>query len=300
MQNLFKLSSLLVVGLLSQSAAALNVFTCEPEWAALVTELAGPSSSVFSATSAQQDVHHIEARPGLIARIRNADLAVCTGLELESGWLPVLLQRAGNAKVQTGQPGYFEAGAYVTRLEVPTRLDRSDGDVHASGNPHIQGDPRNIQKVADALVKRLADLDAANAASYQARYRDFSQRWQKATLAWEQKAAPLKGVAVVTHHKDMLYLTNWLGMKTVGTLEPKPGVEPSAAHLADLLAQQQRTPAKLILRTPYQSARPSMWLSEKASVPALELPFTVGGADKAQDLFGLFDVSLQRLLEGLK
>lgn len=300
MHNNFKLLLLAVVGLLSQSTFALNVFACEPEWAALVTELTGSASSVFSATSAQQDVHHIEARPSLIARIRNADLVVCTGLELESGWLPVLLQRAGNPKVQTGQPGYFEAGSYVTRLEVPTRLDRSDGDVHAAGNPHIQGDPRNIQKVADALVKRLGDIDPTNAASYQSHYRDFSQRWQKASLAWEQKAAPLKGVAVVTHHKDMLYLTNWLGMKTVGTLEPKPGVEPSAAHLADLLAQQQRTPAKLILRTPYQSARPSSWLSEKASVPALELPFTVGGADKAQDLFGLFDVSLQRLLEGLK
>lgn len=293
-----RLALLLLTTVLARPALALNVFACEPEWAALTTELAGDKASVFSATTALQDVHHIEARPTLIARMRSADLLVCTGLELESGWLPVLLQRSGNPRIQPGQPGWLEAGMLVPRLDVPTRLDRSEGDVHAAGNPHIQTDPRNIQRVADALAKRLTELDPANAAVYQARQRDFGQRWQQAIKRWELQAAPLRGMAVITHHKDMVYLTQWLGMKSIATLEPKPGVEPSTAHLASLLALQRSTPAKLVLRTPYQSARPSEWLAAQTAIKPVELPLTVGGADKAQDLFGVFDVTLQRLLEG--
>ena len=188
----------------------------------------------------------------------------------------------------------------VSRLDVPTRLDRSDGDVHAAGNPHIQQDPRNILKVADALTKRLAQIDAANAAFYQSRLVSFSSRWATAMQKWEQQLAPLRGVAVVEHHKNMEYLMNWAGLKQVGTLEPKPGVEPSAAHLNDLLAQLQKQPAKMVIRAAYQDGRASEWLSEHAKIPAVVLPFTVGGDDRAKDLFGLFDDTVARLLDGAK
>lgn len=281
----------------TSSWAGINVFACEPEWAALTRELAGDKATVFQATTAQQDPHHIEARPSLIARVRNADILICTGLELETGWLPILLQHSANPKIQPGQPGYFEVGSVVARLDIPTRLDRSDGDVHAEGNPHIQQDPRNIQRAADALIKRLAEIDSGNAPYYQARYADFTGRWKKAQSQWELKAAPLKGAVVVAHHKDMSYLWNWLGIKELGTLEAKPGVEPSTAHLSELLAQVRKTPIRLVARTPYQSSRASQWLASQAQVPAIELPFTVGGADKTDDLFGLFDVTVQRLLD---
>jgi zinc/manganese transport system substrate-binding protein len=280
--------------------AALNVLTCEPEWAALATEIGGDKVKVSSATTALQDPHRIEARPSLIARTRNADLLVCTGLELEVGWLPILLQQSGNSKIVPGQPGYLEAGMLVPRLEVPTRLDRSEGDVHAAGNPHIQQDPRNIGRVADALVQRLSQIDPANASFYQARHNDFSARWNAAVQKWTQQAAPLKGTAIVEHHKNMAYLINWLGMRAVATLEPKPGVEPSAAHLTGLLAQMQRDPAKMVLRATYQDSRASQWLSDHAHIAAVVVPFTVGGSDKAKDLFGLFDDTVQRLLEGAK
>jgi zinc/manganese transport system substrate-binding protein len=280
--------------------AAVNVLACEPEWAALATELGGDKVKATSATSAMQDPHRIEPRPSLIARTRNADLLVCTGLELEIGWLPVLLQQSGNAKLLPGQPGYFEAGMLVPRLEVPTRLDRAEGDVHAAGNPHIQLDPRNIATVAQALSQRLAQIDPANAATYQSRYRDFSQRWNAAVAKWTAEAAPLKGVAIVEHHKNLEYLMHWLGMHSVGTLEPKPGVEPSAAHLAELVAQQGRTPAKMVVRAAYQDGRASQWLSEHAHIPAVTLPFTVGGDDAAKDLFSLFDDTVHRLLEANK
>lgn len=282
------------------SHATVNVLACEPEWEALTTELGGDKVKVSSATSALQDPHRIEARPSLIARTRNANLLVCTGLELEVGWLPVLVQQSGNGKIAAGQPGNFEAGAYVPRLDVPGKVDRSEGDVHAAGNPHIQQNPHNIALVAVALAKRLAELDPANAAYYQARQKDFAARWDAAMLKWEKQAAPLKGVAVVEHHKNMEYLMNWLGLRQVGTLEPKPGVEPSAAHLSGLLSQLQRQPARMVLRAAYQDGRASQWLSEHAKIPAVVLPFTVGGDDRARDLFGLFDSSVQRLLDANK
>ncbi|MDQ6679584.1 MAG: zinc ABC transporter substrate-binding protein, partial [Pseudomonadota bacterium] len=193
-----------------QAHAALNVVACEPEWASLTKELGGDNVNVSSATTASQDPHHIEARPSLIARMRNAELVVCTGMELEIGWLPVLIQQSGNARLVPGAPAYFEAGRYVTPIEVPSRLDRGDGDVHAQGNPHIQLDPRNIAKVATALAARLAQLDPPNARLYQDRLQAFQTRWTAALQKWEQQALPLKGVAVVAHHKNMGYLWAWL------------------------------------------------------------------------------------------
>jgi len=282
----------------AQAHAALNVVACEPEWASLAKEIGGDRLSVSSATTATQDPHRIEARPSLIARMRNADLVVCTGLDLEIGWLPMLVQQSGNARLAAGSPGYFEAGRFVTPLEVPVRLDRSDGDVHAQGNPHIQLDPRNIAKVAAALAERLARIDAPNAAAYQERLQAFQGRWSASVVKWEQQALPLKGVAVVSHHKNMSYLWAWLGVREVGTLEPKPGVEPSAGHLSALSAQLARQPAKMVVRSAYEDPRPSQWLSDHAKVRAVALPFTVGGNDKATDLFGLFDSTVALLLDG--
>jgi zinc/manganese transport system substrate-binding protein len=299
--KLFAAGLLGAAAMFSASAqAAVKVLACEPEWQSLTEELGGDKVQVSSATNALQDPHRIEARPGLIARTRNADLLVCTGLELEIGWLPVLLQQSGNAKIAPGQPGHFEAGAFVPRIDVPTKLDRAEGDVHALGNPHIQQNPHNIALVAAALSKRLAQVDPADAAYYQQRYAAFSARWNAAMAKWEQQAAPLRGVAVVEHHKNMEYLLNWLGMHAVGTLEAKPGVEPSAAHLGELLQQLQHQPAKMVLRAAYQDARASQWLSERAHIPAVLLPFTVGGDDKAKDLFSMFDTTVARLLEANK
>lgn len=301
MKKILFILSVLLLSVASQFAhAALNVFACEPEWAALATELGGDKVKVTSATTALQDPHHIEARPSLIARTRNADLLICTGLELEVGWLPVLLQQSGNMKVAPGQPGNLEAGQFVPRLDVPTRLDRSEGDVHAAGNPHIQQDPRNIARVAEVLAARLTQIDAGNAAYYQERHKDFAARWNAAMKKWEQQAAPLKGIAIVEHHKNMEYLMHWLGLRQVGTLEPKPGVEPSAAHLSSLREQLQKQPAKMVLRAAYQDGKASQWLSEQAKIPAVALPFTVGGSERAKDLFGLFDDTVQRLLEAAK
>lgn len=277
--------------------AALNVFACEPEWAALARELGGPDVQVFAATTGRQDPHRIEARPSLIAQMRRADLVVCSGAELEAGWLPVLLRESNNPAVQPGRPGYFEATRYVTLRDKPAVVDRSQGDVHAAGNPHVHTDPHNIARIGAALAARLAELDPTRATAYQARWHDFSARWRAAIARWEARAAPLKGMPVAVQHTSFSYLVAWLGLREVATLEPKPGVDPSVAHLGRLAAQLQADPPRAVLRAAYQSPRPADWLAQRLGVPALVLPYTVGGYGRAGDLFALFDDTLDQLLK---
>lgn len=283
--------------------ATLKVFACEPEWAALAVELGGPLVDAYSATTALQDPHQIQAKPSLIARVRNADLVICTGAELEIGWLPPLLQQSGNSKVQPGQPGNFAAADFVRKLDVPTQLDRGQGDVHASGNPHIQTDPRNIAAVAVALAKRLQQIDAAHATEYAANQAKFDTAWQAAIARWALQAAPLKGMNVVSQHKAFVYLYDWLGLKEVAVLEPKPGVEPTASHLKEVLTALKATPAHMVLYAAYQDSRPSDWLQKNAAageINAVMIPFTVGGSSAATTLYTLFDDTLARLLAGAK
>ncbi|WP_298624300.1 zinc ABC transporter substrate-binding protein [uncultured Zoogloea sp.] len=282
------------------AAASVNVFATVPEWAALAKEIGGDKVNVLAATTALQDPHRIEARPSLIARARSSQLVVATGADLEIGWLPLVLRESGNPAIQPGQPGYFEATSAVRLLEVPARLDRADGDVHPGGNPHIQLDPRNILAVGEALTARLAQVDPANAAAYKAGFARFAERWKAAMGRWEQAAAPLRGVPVWVQHKGFPYLSAWLGLKELGALEPKPGVEAGSAQLASLLERQKATPAKMILRPAYARPTSSDWMAERAKIPVVVLPYTVGGSSEASDLFGLFDDTLRRLLAGAK
>jgi zinc/manganese transport system substrate-binding protein len=286
--------------LVAQSAAAdLRVFACESEWGALVQELAGDHADVYVATSALQDVHKIQPRPSLIAKYRRADLVVCTGADLEIGWLPALAQKGNNPKVMPGSAGYFEASRHVQMLDVPATLDRAQGDVHPYGNPHIQTDPRNIARVAGPLADKLAELDPDNAADYARRHEDFMRRWNAAMAKWTAEAAPLKGAPVVSAHKAWTYLYDWLGMHEVAALEPKPGIPPSGAHLEKLLHLVKEQPVKMIVYAAYQDPRPVEWMTGRSGLPAAELPFSPGGAKGADDLFGTFDVTVRQLLAGL-
>jgi zinc/manganese transport system substrate-binding protein len=297
------LNRLVLIALLlaaNTAHAALSVLACEPEWASLTRELAGDLARVSSATTARQDPHHIEARPSLIARARNADLLVCTGAELEIGWLPLLQRESGNPGIQPGRPGHFEAAAFVRLLEQSGIADRARGDVHPGGNPHLHLDPRNLSIIANALARRLATLDPANAGQYAARNQAFQQRLSVAIGRWEREAASLRGLPVAVQHRSWSYLAAWLGLDVVADLEPKPGIEPSVSSLASLLQGLKTRPARLVLRTPYQSPKPAEWLAARAGIEAVELPYTVGGSTAASDLFGLFDDTLAKLKGGLK
>jgi len=235
----------LLILLMPIAASALEIFVCEPEWGSLLEELAGDNAEITVATTAFQDPHRLQARPSLIAAVRRADLVVCTGADLEIGWLPLLLRRSGNAKIQTGNPGYFLAANFVRRLEIPKTIDRAQGDVHPQGNPHIHLNPGNIRRVADALAERLTVLDAGNSNEYQARLEDF-------------QALQLEGMRLASHHRSFSYLADWLDLDIVATLESKPGVPPSGAQLAALLERLTPNPPLGVIRTPYENEKPSI------------------------------------------
>ncbi|MBL8669967.1 MAG: zinc ABC transporter substrate-binding protein [Alphaproteobacteria bacterium] len=279
----------------------LRVFACEPEWGALASALGGDRVDVFVATTALQDPHAIQARPALVARLRRADLAVCTGAELEVGWLPVLQRQANNPDVNPGRLGFFEATDFVgALLEKPERLDRADGDVHAAGNPHIQTDPRRLRLVAVALAQRLAVLDGAHAAAHEARARRFLADLDAAMARWEAAAAPLRGVPVAVAHKNWAYLLDWLGLKEVAAVEPRPGIPPGSGHLAQLLVDLPRQRARAILVAAYEDPRAAAFVAQRTGIPLVTLPFTVGGSPGATDVIGLFDETVRLLLAAVK
>lgn len=301
MKRLYAIAaSLLLAAITLPAHAALNIFATVPEWAALAQEIGGDKVKVYSATHGLQDPHRIEAKPSLIAQARAAQLVVASGAELEIGWLPLVIRESGNARIQVGQPGYFEATRFVTLLDVPAVLDRAHGDVHAGGNPHIQTDPRNLLKVGEALATRLAEIDPANAMAYLAGYQAFAGKLRSAIARWEKEAAPLRDVPILVQHKAFPYLQNWLGLKEVGALEPKPGVEASSAYLAGIVARQATQPSRMVIRAAYQYDAPSRWIAERAKIPAVALPFTVGGTPQAKDLFSLYDETIRLLLQGLQ
>ncbi|MCE9685852.1 zinc ABC transporter substrate-binding protein [Shewanella sp. AS16] len=278
--------------------AELNVFACEPEYAALTKELA-PGASVYAATTAMQDPHQVQARPSLIAKMRRADLVVCAGAELEVGWLPMLQMKSANAKVRSTEEGLFFAADQVDTLDKLAQVDRSMGDVHAQGNPHLHFDPQRLLKIAQALSAKMTALDPDGAAGYQAALADFSQRWQAAVPVWQAKAAGLTGKKVIAYHTNFRYLFNWLGMEQVADLEPKPGLPPTSGHLASLLKRAGKGDVLAIIVASYQDRRGADWLGERAHLPVVMLPMSVGGNDQSQDLFGLYD-SVLTLLNGVK
>jgi zinc/manganese transport system substrate-binding protein len=287
----------LIVLLPLPSAAALRVFACEPEWAALVGELAGDKVKVDTATRPSQDPHYVQARPSLISKIRRADLLVCTGAGLEAGWLPLLLRKGNNKRILAGHPGHLMIADTVQLKEKPVKLDRSEGDVHAAGNPHLQTDPRNMLPAAVAIVDRLVQLDHDNATSYRSNLTAFKDRWQEAVLDWQRKAGPLQGMPVVVYHRSWRYLQDWLGLKEVASLEPKPGIPPGSRYLADVLRRTQELPGLVIIHSQYQESKAIEWFSGKTGAPVVLLPSTVGGTPEAKDLFSWYENIISRLLK---
>lgn len=280
----------------SLAQAQLRVFACEPEWASLTNELGGEHVNVYTATTALQDPHHIEARPSLIAKMRRADLVVCTGADLEVGWLPLLVRQASNSKVLQGQPGYFEAAQQVERLGIPEQVDRSMGDVHAAGNPHVHLDPRRVSQIAQALSQRLITIDPNNKAAYEQYHQSFQQRWSSAMKRWQQTAKALAGVDVAVYHANWTYLFDWLKINVVIDLEPKPGISPSAGYLAQVKQTAQQQQVKMVVYAAYQDDKAAKWLSNALDIPHVKLPYTIGANEQVSDLFSLYEQTLQQLI----
>lgn len=294
-QFCFRILALIMFAFPVTAQAEINVFACEPEWASLAQELGGDRLNVFSATTAMQDPHHIQARPSLIAKARRADLLVCSGAELEIGWLPLLQRKAGNNSIMSDD-GQFYATDYVDMLEVPKTLDRSQGDVHADGNPHIHTSPQNILLIAEALSERLTDIDATNAEQYRQAYSTFSDSWKRAMQRWRDEAADLKGTRVISHHRYWSYLNAWLGLDLVATLEAVPGVSPSSSHLAKVNKIAKDEHVSMIIYAAYLNDRPALWLSERTGIPPVALPATVD-YQSGQTLEKWFDQLISKLVQ---
>ena len=276
----------------------LNIFACEPEWKSLAEEIGGEQVKAISATHAKQDPHHIRARPSLIAKIRRADLIFCSGAGLEVGWLPILLQKA-NKTVQPGKLGYFIASEYTPVIDIPEKIDRSHGDVHPEGNPHIHLDPNNILLVAKELNRRLALIDPTNKSYYQERYNNFMNKWEKSISIWNKEISNIKGKKIIIHHKSFDYLFNWMELDEIASLEVKPGIPPTASHLKGILQNINSNPADIIVISPYDPKDGAIWLSEKTQMPVVTLPYTIGGNEESNNLFALFDSSIKILQNAL-
>ena len=263
--------------LLSHSAAsaALNVLACEPEWAGLVKQLGGELVKVNSATTAFQDPHHIQARPSLIAKARKADILICSGAELEVGWLPILLKKSGNPNIQSQALGHIMTTDHVELLGKLEKVSRGMGDVHAQGNPHVHLDPRRMLKIADVVSQRLAQVDAANAAQYIQNYEKFRVELTSVLNELQPTIAKLNGKKWVVHHNNWVYLNNWLGLLQVATLEPKPGIPPTTKHLASLISKLSDEPASGIAYGSYQSKKAARWLSKKTNTPVIAMPYSI-------------------------
>ncbi len=273
--------------------AKLNIFACAPEWGALAQEIGGNQVDVYTASNANQDVHHMRAKPSLLAAMRKADMVVCSGASLEVGWLPILLNKAGDTQVQEGGIGSIMAADYVPLLEVMQSVDRSMGHVHPEGNPHVHLDPHNLIIVADVIAARLSEIDSANTIYYKSNQKAFTTKWNSLIAAWESKASVLKGAKIVGYHKSWSYLLNWLGMETIASLEPKPGIPPTASHLEQVLKDIDGQNVMGILVAPFENDKAAKWLSGKTGLPILNLPFTVGGNPKAKNLETMFENTIE-------
>lgn len=281
------------------ASAKITVFACEPEWKALVEAIGGEQIEAYSATTGRQDPHHIEARPSLIAKARSADLLICTGADLEIGWLPVVQRRSGNSLIQDGSDSVFYAAEYVDRLEIPEVVDRSQGDVHAAGNPHVHLDPHRIQRIAIALRSWLQKLDPDNAEQYTANWSKFNKKWQGGIDNWESRLSNTRGTQVITHHRAWPYLFSWLGWESIGELEPLPGIPPTARHLAELVTDVGENKPAMIIISSYQDPRGAKWLSQRINTPVVVLPSTVGGVKNTEDLFSFYEAIVDRLTNAL-
>ena len=274
--------------------AAINVFACEPEWAELTSALI-PDANIRTATTAWQDPHYIEARPSLIAAMRRADIAVCTGASLEAGWLPALISRASNRDIQPGKPGMFFAAEQVALHQPHDHVDRSMGDVHPEGDPHIHLDPQRLPAIVDALADRLVEIAPAQENTIRLHQRQWQVQWKLASAKWREAANSLQGMPIVVQHSSFSYLLRWLGVEAAVDLEPKPGLPPSAAHLSELLADPALERAKVVLIASYQDDRPAQWLSEKSGLPVEVLPSTVTDEPDTDSLTALISHIISRL-----
>jgi ABC-type Zn uptake system ZnuABC Zn-binding protein ZnuA len=291
-----------VLSLVAAAASAdLKVATSIEDLASVASIVGGTHVKAFSLCKGYQDPHFVPAKPSLMRAIRDADVFVSVGLELDEGWLPLVLPGSRNPKIQPGTPGFVDASEGVAVLEKPVgTVSRSEGDVHPLGNPHYYMDPANLVVVADHLAKVFAELDPANAAEYDRNAKAFAGKMDAQSKDWEAALAPYRGAAIVTFHRNFEYFLARFGLKRFGTVEPRPGIPPAPRYLAELAASMKREGVTVVVYQPYYDAEASRGLATRAGGVAVEAPTEVGGIPEAGDVFTKFRVDVDRIAAALK
>jgi zinc/manganese transport system substrate-binding protein len=279
----------------SVSHAKVRVVGTLPDFAAIAAELGGDRVEVESIIQGTEDPHFVDPKPSHILRVNRADLLICIGLGLESGWLPVLLTQARNGNVQVGAPGYLDASQFVQIKEVPMKADRAMGDVHGGGNPHYYVSPPEMLKVSQAIYQKLIELDAVGRPEYDRRWQAFSKKYQEKMNEWKTALAPLVGSKVVEYHKSWIYLLDWLGFISIGALEPKPGIPPSPSHVTQLLMQVKDQHVSFVFRENYHTDSLSQVFADKAGAKLLDLPTMVGAEPGIRTIWDKWDRVAQML-----
>jgi len=278
-----------IVALPSAGNAGLRVVGTLPDFAALAEELGGDRVEAESLIRGTQDPHYVDAKPSLIVKVNQADLLVCIGMQLETGWLPVLLTQSRNGSVQKGARGYLDASWLIQPKEVPINPDRTMGDIHGGGNPHYYTSPDEMYKVAKGIHDKLIELDPEGLSYYKTRWKEFNGRYLVKIAEWKKRLAPLKGSKIVVYHLSWIYFIDWAGFERVDALEPKPGIPPSASHVTRLLARVRSLGVRQVWQEIYHPSRLSTIFARKAKARLVVLPSMVGAEAGIETITGKFD-----------
>jgi ABC-type Zn uptake system ZnuABC Zn-binding protein ZnuA len=277
-------------------AKKLNVVTSTTDMAALTQEVGGDKVTVESIARGYQDPHFVEAKPSFLLKLRNADLLVTVGLQLEIGWLPPLITQCGNPRIQVGANGYLDASQFAEILDIPTGpVTRAMGDVHPLGNPHYWLDPDNGRRIARGIAGKLGELDPSDEAYFQQRFPDFDRRLGEAEKKWESEMAPFRGRKVVTYHRSFPNFAKHFGLNVIGYVEPRPGIPPTPSHTIELIGLMKRENCKLVLVEPYFDLKTPNSIGNATGAKVVVYLPSVGGEKDVTDYFKLFDYDIDLL-----
>ena len=300
--NLHKAAALVLLAIAATGSSAfaqIRVVATTPDLASVAREIGGDKVSVVALAKPTEDPHYVDAKPSHIVTLNRADALIEGGAELELGWLPPLLENSRNAKISAGAPGRIVASEGIKLLEIPTSFDRSKGDVHSLGNPHFMIDPVNVKIIARNIANHFAQIDPKNAATYNGNLARFNTKLDAKFADWQKQLAPYRGARIVTYHKDFVYLADRFGLNIVDELEPKPGIAPSPAHLAQVIGKMKATNAKVILVQPFQNRKTAETVARQTGAVVLDVPQQPGAADNTNTYFDMMDNLVNTLARGL-
>jgi len=278
--------------------AELKVVASLPDFGAIAEAIGGKVVDVTTIARGSEDPHFVDARPSFVRVLNKADLLIEGGADLEAGWLPTLVTAARNAKIQGTGKGHLVLSRFVKLIDVPTApVDRSMGDVHPTGNPHYWLDPRNGKIIAEKIAATLSELDPKNAETYRGNLAAFTKKLDAKWPEWQKKLESLRGAKIITYHKTYEYLAAAFGLEVIAQLEPKPGIEPSATHIAQLVQRAKEAGVKFVIIEPYRPRRSAEQVAEAVGARMVVLPDKTGSTPEAKDYFSLFDAIVSRLTE---